>query len=57
MRKITNIYGDVTLYEVTEIPKGAKKLKWKKGFILEKGKGVHTHTIEDECEIYEHEGV
>lgn len=57
MRKITNIHGDVTLYEVTEIPKGAKKLKWKKGFILEKGKGVHTHTIEDECEIYEHEGV
>jgi len=50
-------HGDVTLYKVSSIPKTAKELKWKKGFILEKGEGVHTHTIENECGIYEADGV
>lgn len=52
MEKIAIIHGDVTLYEAKEIPTGAKKVEWKPGFILEKGEGVHTHTIETECEIY-----
>lgn len=52
MEKIVLCHGDVTLYEAKEIPATAKKLEWKKGFILEKGKGAHTHTIENECEIY-----
>jgi len=56
MEKIILIHGDVSLYEAKEIPKDAKKLKWHKGFIIEKGEGVHTHTIEDECEIYEKDG-
>lgn len=52
MEKIVIIHGDVTLYEVTEIPATAKRIPWNKGFILEKGEGAHTHTIENECEIY-----
>lgn len=52
MEKIVMLHGDVTLYEAKEIPVTAKKLEWKKGFILEKGEGAHTHTIETECEIY-----
>ena len=53
MKKITNIHGDVTLVKVNSIPKDAKKIQWEKGFILERGEGVHTHIIEDKCEIYE----
>lgn len=52
MDKIVLIHGDVSLYVVNEIPKTAKKVKWVPGFILEKGEGVNTHTIENECEIY-----
>ena len=56
MEKVTNQHGDVVLVKINLIPKDAKKLQWHKGFILEKGEGVHTHTIEGECEIYEKEG-
>ena len=56
MDRIAIIHGDVTLYEAKEIPATAKKVEWKPGFILEKGEGVHTHTIESECEIYEDNG-
>jgi len=52
MDKIVLIHGDVTLYEATEIPKTAKKINWIPGFIMEKGEGVHTHTIENDCDIY-----
>src|SRR3990167_1489306 len=52
MDKIVMIHGDVTLYEVKEIPATAKKVEWKPGFILEKGEGANTHTIENDCDIY-----
>ena len=52
MDKIVLCHGDVTLYETSSIPKTAKKIEWKKDFILEKGEGINTHTIENECEIY-----
>jgi hypothetical protein len=52
MKKIVMIHGDVTLCAADSIPKTAKKVVWEPGFILEKGEGVHTHTIENECEIY-----
>jgi len=52
MERIVLIHGDVTLYEAKSIPKTAKRIDFKKGFILEKGEGVHTHTIENECEVY-----
>ena len=57
MNKIENIHGDVTLTEVKSIPLGAKKIKWQKGFVLERGEGIHTHVIEDKCEIYEKDGI
>lgn len=57
MKKILAIHGDVTLVQGTSIPEGAKQKKWNKGFVLERGEGVHTHTIESECEIYEKDGV
>ncbi len=52
MDKIVMIHGDVTIYETTSIPATAKKIAWKPGFILEKGEGVNTHTIETICDIY-----
>jgi len=58
MEKITNQHGDLLFSKVKEIPKGARELKIKKGFILEKGEGVHTHVLEDVegIKVYEHEG-
>ena len=55
MDRIAIIHGDVTLYEAKEIPATAKKIKWKPGFVLEHGESGHTHTIENECEIYQDE--
>lgn len=52
MEKIILIHGDVTLYEAKEIPPTATKIEWRPRFVLEKGEGVHTHTIETECDIY-----
>ena len=52
MEKIVLIHGDVTLYEAKSIPKTAKKISWEPGFVMEKGEGVHTHTIENDCDIY-----
>lgn len=57
MEKIVVAHGDVSLVKINELPKGLKQVKWHKGFILEKGEGQHLHTIEDECEIYEKDGV
>uniref|UniRef100_A0A6M3ITL2 Uncharacterized protein n=1 Tax=viral metagenome TaxID=1070528 RepID=A0A6M3ITL2_9ZZZZ len=57
MEKAVLFHGDCTLYKVDSIPAKAKELKWVKGFVLEKGEGVHTHTIEDECGLYEVDGV
>ena len=56
MKKITNIHGDVSLVKVNAIPEGAKQVQWERGFILERGEGIHTHVIEDKCEIYEKDG-
>lgn len=55
--KITNIHGDVTLVKVNSIPENAKQIKWNKNFVLERGEGVHTHIIKDECQIYEYNEV
>jgi len=52
MDKIVLIHGDVTLHEAKKIPATAKKIEWKHGFILERGYGIHAHTVENECEIY-----
>lgn len=57
MEKIYCFHGDCTLYKVSLIPKTAKELKWKKGFVLEAGENGHLHTIETECGIYEVDGV
>ena len=52
MEKIVLIHGDVTIYETSSIPATAKKVSWKKGFVVERGEGVHTHVLENECEVY-----
>lgn len=45
--KVTNQHGDLILVYVDELPKGAKAFKPKKGYVLERGEGVHTHVLED----------
>ncbi len=59
MKKIYGQHGDVILEAVAAIPSGAKRIEVKKGFILEKGEGVHTHTIPetDGLSVYEKDGV
>lgn len=48
MNKINNQHGDLILVNVDQIPKDAKKVKnLKRGYILERGEGVHTHILED----------
>lgn len=58
MEKLTNQHGDLLFVEVSEIPKTAKKLEISKGFILERGEGVHTHVLEDidGVEVFEDKG-
>ena len=52
MDKMLLIHGDVTFYQADRIPDGLKKIDGKKGFVVEKGEGINTHALENECEIY-----
>ena len=58
MNKVKNQHGDLILVEVEGIPKGAKKLDVKPGFIIERGEGVHTHIFPDVSgiEVFEKDG-
>ena len=58
MKKIVNQHGDLILHEIKEIPKGAKRIEVKNGFIIERGEGVHTHIFPDVSgiEVYELNG-
>lgn len=47
MIKIKNQHGDLLFAETNEIPKDAKKVKAIKGYVLERGEGIHTHILED----------
>ena len=57
MKKVYSIHGDVTIVRINKLPKGIKKINYTPGFILERGEGVHTHIIKDECSIYEKDGI
>lgn len=50
-------HGDVIFEVVTDIPMGLEWKRIKRGYVIEKGEGVHTHTIIDDCEIAEKDGV
>lgn len=59
MNKIKNQHGDLILVEVDSIPASAKKVEnLKRGYILERGEGVHTHILEDVegVEVFEDKG-
>ena len=58
MKKVTNQHGDLLFQNVRDIPEGAKEVKTAPGFILERGEGVHAHTLEDVkgIKVYEHNG-
>lgn len=59
MEKINNQHGDLFLIEVFEIPQSAKKVKdLQKGYVLERGEGIHTHILEDieGVEVFEDKG-
>ena len=57
MKKIVLIHGDVTFYEADSIPENAKKVNAGKGFVIEKGEGVNTHTLESNSDVYIADGV
>ena len=57
MKKVYGIHGDVTLVKINELPKGLNQIKFVKDFVLERGEGVHTHIVKDECELFEKDGV
>lgn len=56
--KVSNQHGDLLLVSVECVPKGAKEIKAVKGFVLERGEGVHTHILEDVegVMLFEHNG-
>lgn len=49
-------HGDLILQKV-KAPEGLVWKRVKKGYIVERGEGVHLHTTIDECEIAEKDGV
>jgi len=57
MDKIYAIHGDVSLVRINQLPDGVDTVKYTPNFVLEKGEGVHLHTIKDKCEIYQKGGV
>ena len=50
-------HGDVCFVAVKDIPKDLTWKRVEKGYVVEKGEGVHTHTLIDDCEIAEKDGV
>lgn len=59
MNKINNQHGDFILIDAKEVPKSAKKVEnLKRGYVLERGEGVHTHILEDVegVEVFEDKG-
>src|SRR4051812_46414656 len=57
MKKIANQHGDLLL-EISELPKGAKKIKIMNGFIIERGEGIHTHIFPEVegIDVFEKDG-
>lgn len=57
MNKIENQHGDLLL-QIAEIPKDAKRIEAKNGFVIERGEGVHTHIFPDVSgiEVFERNG-
>lgn len=59
MDKVNNQHGDLLFVAVESIPKSAKKVKkLEKGYVLERGEGIHTHILEDieGVEVFEDRG-
>ena len=57
MKKAVAQHGDVIFYRGDKIPEGAKRIRTYKGFIIEKGEGVNTHTLMEEVEAYIKDGI
>ena len=47
MRRVTNQHGDVLFVAIDTIPEEAVSVEATNGFVVERGEGVHEHTIED----------
>lgn len=47
MNQIVNQHGDLLLVKVDVLPKTAKVIDAKNGYIIERGEGVHTHIFPD----------
>lgn len=59
MEKVLNQHGDLLLVVVDSIPASAKKVEnLERGYVLERGEGVHTHILEDVegVEVFEEKG-
>lgn len=56
--KITNQHGDLLFAKADGIPPGAKRVDIAPGYVLERGEGVHLHTLEDieGVEVFEEGG-
>ena len=52
MDKLLLIHGDVGFYQADAIPQRAKKINVSKNFVIQHGESGHTHTLENECEVY-----
>lgn len=46
-KKVEHQHGDFLLLKSDEFPVGANRMEVVRGFVLERGEGVHTHVLED----------
>jgi len=44
-------HGDVIFVKVKNLPEDAREISAKKGYIIEKGEGLHTHTLAAEKDV------
>lgn len=59
LNKIENQHGDLLFVNIGAIPETAKRIsQLEKGYVLERGEGIHTHVLEDVdgVEVFEDKG-
>jgi hypothetical protein len=58
MDKVVFQHGDVNFKVAKSLPQGVSPIKAENGFVIERGEGVHTHTIiEGDVDVYNDNGV
>lgn len=59
MKNLIQQQGDLLIFKISKLPEGVNKVERKeRGYVLAEGEATgHAHTIEDDVEMYEKNGV